>query len=50
MEHIGAAYTAEGIVTVAGNRLYTSAAYSEEMLPDILNRFENVFQNVAKMA
>lgn len=49
MEHVGAAYMAEGIVTLAGSRLYTSAAYSEEMLPDILNRFENVFQNMAKM-
>ncbi len=50
MEHIGAAYMAEGLVTLAGNRLYTSAAYTDEMLPDILNRFENVFINIAKMA
>lgn len=49
MEHVGAAYMAEGIVTLAGSRLYTSAAYSEEMLPDILNRFEKVFQNMSKM-
>lgn len=49
MEHVGAAYMAEGIVTLAGSRLYTSAAYSEEMLPDILSRFENVFQNMAKL-
>jgi len=27
MQHIGAAYMAEGIVTLAGSRLYTSAAY-----------------------
>ena len=50
MEHVGAAYMAEGIVTLAGSRLYTSAAYSEEMLPDILSRFENVFRNIAKLA
>ena len=50
MEHIGAAYMAEGLVTLAGNRLYTSAAYTSEMLPDILNRFENVFMNIAKKA
>jgi glutamate-1-semialdehyde 2,1-aminomutase len=37
-------------VTLAGNRLYTSAAYTDEMLPDILRRFENVFMNVAKKA
>ena len=50
MEHIGAAYMAEGIVTLAGNRLYTSAAYTDDMLPDILTRFENVFMNIAKKA
>lgn len=48
MEHIGAAYMAEGLVTLAGSRLYTSAAYNEDMLPDILSRFENVFTQVAK--
>jgi len=48
MEHMGAAYMAEGIVTLAGSRLYTSAAYNDDMLPDILSRFENVFKNVGK--
>jgi glutamate-1-semialdehyde 2,1-aminomutase len=47
MEHMGAAYMAEGIVTLAGSRLYTSAAYTKEMIEDVLNRFENVFKNVA---
>lgn len=47
MEHMGAAYMAEGIVTLAGSRLYTSAAYTEEMIKDVLNRFENVFKNIA---
>lgn len=46
MEHMGAAYTAEGIITLAGSRLYTSAAFTDDMLPDILNRFENVFKKV----
>ena len=49
MEHMGAAYTAEGIITLAGSRLYTNAAYQDEMLPDILERFERVFQNVEKL-
>ncbi|QOX63762.1 aminotransferase class III-fold pyridoxal phosphate-dependent enzyme [Anoxybacterium hadale] len=48
MEHMGAAYMAEGIVTLAGSRLYTSAAYEDDMLTDILDRFDHVFQNVAK--
>ena len=46
MEHMGAAYMAEGLVTLAGSRLYTSAAYTEEMIDDALNRFERVFANV----
>ncbi len=47
MEHMGAAYMAEGIVTLAGSRLYTSAAYTDDMLPDILERFDRIFKNVA---
>lgn len=46
MEHYGAAYMAEGLVTVAGSRLYTSAAYTEEMIDDALTRFDRVLQNV----
>ncbi len=46
MEHIGSAYMAEGIVTLAGSRLYTSAAYNDDMLPDILSRFENIFEQI----
>ncbi len=47
MEHMGAAYMAEGIVTLAGSRLYTSAAYTDEMIDDVLTRFDKVFANVA---
>ena len=43
MEHMGAAYMAEGLVTLAGTRLYTSAAYTEAMIDDVLARFERVF-------
>jgi len=42
MEHMGAAYMAEGLVTLAGSRLYTSAAYTEEMIDDVLARFDHV--------
>ena len=42
MEHMGAAYMAEGLVTLAGSRLYTSAAYTEEMIDDVLCRFDRV--------
>ncbi len=47
MEHMGAAYMAEGMVTLAGSRLYTSAAYNEEMIDDAISRFDRVFANVA---
>ena len=49
MEHIGAAYMAEGLVTLAGNRLYTSAAYTEEMIDDVIERFDRVFANCGKL-
>ena len=49
MEHIGAAYMAEGIVTLAGSRLYTSAAYTEEDIDEVLRRFERVFANCEKI-
>jgi len=49
MEHIGAAYMAEGLITLAGSRLYTSAAYTEEMIDDVLARFERVFKNCGKL-
>ena len=46
MEHMGAAYMAEGLVTLAGSRLYTSAAYTPEMIDDALTRFDRVFDTV----
>ena len=49
MEHIGAAYMAEGFVTLAGSRLYTSAAYEDDMLEDVLARFDKVFANCAEI-
>lgn len=50
MTHMGAAYMAEGLVTLAGSRLYTSAAYTPELIDEALVRFDRVFQNVAKKA
>ena len=47
MEHMGAAYMAEGLVTLAGSRLYTSAAYTPELIDEALTRFDKVFANVA---
>ena len=46
MEEIGAAYMAEGLVTVAGSRMYTSMADTDEIIDDAINRFEKVFRNI----
>ncbi|HSO85412.1 MAG TPA: hypothetical protein VLQ91_02595, partial [Draconibacterium sp.] len=45
-EEIGAAYMAEGLVTVAGSRMYTSMADTDEIIDDALLRFEKVFRNI----
>jgi glutamate-1-semialdehyde 2,1-aminomutase len=49
MEHMGAAYMAEGLVTLAGSRLYTSAAYTEELIDEALACFDRVFSHVAEI-
>lgn len=46
MQHIGAAYMAEGLVTLAGNRLYTSAAYTDADIDAALVAFGRVFDNI----
>lgn len=48
MERMGAAYMANGIVTLAGSRLYTSLADTDEVIDEALSRFENVFKHVRK--
>ena len=48
MEEMGAAYMAEGIVTIAGSRVYTSMADTDEVIDDALQRFERVFQNIER--
>lgn len=48
MEEYGAAYMAEGIVTLAGSRLYMSMADTDDVIDDALERFERVFKNVEK--
>lgn len=46
MEEMGAAYMSEGLVTLAGSRLYTSAEDTDEIIDEALLRFERVFQKV----
>lgn len=49
MEHMGCAYMAEGLVTLAGSRLYTSAAYTPEMIDDVIGRFDRVLSKCVKI-
>ncbi len=50
MEHMGAAYMAEGLVTLAGSRLYTSAAYTPELIDEAVARFDKVLANVGRVS
>jgi len=46
MEEYGAAYAAEGLVTLAGSRMYTSAADTDEIIDEAILRFGRVFERV----
>ena len=46
MEEMGAAYMAHGIITLAGSRMYTSMADTDEVIDDALDRFERVLSGV----
>jgi len=46
MEEMGAAYSAHGLITLAGSRIYTSLADTDEVIDEALNRFEDVFRLV----
>ena len=46
IEEMGAAYMANGLVTLAGSRMYTSMADTDEVIDNALSRFEVVFQNI----
>ena len=43
MEEMGAAYSAHGLITLAGSRIYTSLADDDAVIDDALNRFDDVF-------
>ncbi len=46
MEEMGAAYTAEGVITLAGSRLYTSAAHTEQTIDRAVAAFDRVLANI----
>lgn len=43
MEEMGAAYAAHGLITLAGSRIYTSLADTDEVIDEALSRFDDVF-------
>ncbi len=46
MEEMGALLMSKGIVTVAGSRMYTSMADTDEIIDEALNRFESIFKSL----
>ncbi len=46
LEEMGAAYMSQGIITLAGSRMYTSMADSDAVIDDALGRFDAVLGNV----
>jgi glutamate-1-semialdehyde 2,1-aminomutase len=46
IEEMGAAYMAQGLITLAGSRMYTSMADTDEVIDEALNRFEDVLSGV----
>jgi hypothetical protein len=46
VEEFGAALTANGVITLAGSRIYTSMADDDETLDITLRAFDDVMGNV----
>jgi glutamate-1-semialdehyde 2,1-aminomutase len=46
LEEMGAAYLADGVVTLAGSRMYTSLADTDEVVDDALGRIDHVLAGV----
>jgi glutamate-1-semialdehyde 2,1-aminomutase len=44
MEEMGAAYMSQGVITLAGSRMYTSMADTDVVIDDALERFETVLE------
>ena len=46
IEEFGAALTANGVITLAGSRIYTSMADNDETIKQTLDAFDEVFSNI----
>ncbi len=49
MEEFGAAFSAEGIISLAGSRLYTSMADTDDVIDNALERFESVLKDIEEV-
>lgn len=43
MEEMGAAYMAEGMITIGGSRIYTMMAHTDAIIDDAISRFDRIF-------
>lgn len=46
IEEMGAAYMSQGLITLAGSRVYTSMADTDEVIDEALERFEAILSSV----
>jgi glutamate-1-semialdehyde 2,1-aminomutase len=46
IEEMGAAYMSQGLITLAGSRMYTSMADTDEVIDEALKSFETVLSSV----
>lgn len=46
IEQMGAAYMSQGLITLAGSRMYTSLADTDEVIDEALRRFDNVLSSI----
>jgi glutamate-1-semialdehyde 2,1-aminomutase len=46
IEEMGAAYMSQGLITLAGSRMYTSLVDTDDVIDEALNRFETVLSSV----
>lgn len=50
MEEMGAAYMSQGLITLAGSRMYTSMADTDEIIDEALTKFDNVLGSIEGIA
>jgi glutamate-1-semialdehyde aminotransferase len=49
MEEMGAAYMSQGLITLAGSRMYTSMADTDEIIDEALRKFEIVLSSMERV-